>query len=626
MNCEQVKELLSPYLDNVLAAEEQRTLATHLEICPECNATVADFRRFDILLARLPRVSPGISLCDRIFSSPEYLELTGTSGTDVRRSKETRPYRSVRADTASQGQHPQLVALPGGRKNQQSSSSSETAGNPFATSDRTRVSRSGRQRRLGQHVLRTALVASVLLVLGVGGLISWTLWQRQAQVANTNTIMPPAGLQQGPIPAGIRFLFLRNGALWSAPADGSTGILRLTPQHTTVATQWAVRPAQAGRSAGNMIAYIDLQQGFVHLIRSDGQNDTVIQQPLLKHGVQPATLWDTDTGATILSSLAWSNDGTMLAFVADPKGTTQPGLYIYNVNSNKLQSAALNIAGAVSHLNWAPDSIRIGFTLTHNGISSVLDYNMQNQGVLTLQSGANTGDTVLALRWSPNVNAPALTWSTGQPGNIHSIWMQRVGIGSGAKPTLLASGNYIQADYSQAGHNGIGCWLLVTKNAGVSGDILNVDLSTIATKLTNGKQASNAQWSPDGNAINYFATLSNGMGMLHVVNILTGTDTLIASSVAAEPLPVWSTDSRRLAYSTGTHVQVVDTHTPGTLQTLKPQGRVVALSWSATSPSQLVLATGDGSQGLYLVDSQNGTTRQLDKETMQGPILWSQIP
>ena len=43
MNCEQVKELLSPYLDNVLAEEERRSVSAHIEICPECNALLADF-------------------------------------------------------------------------------------------------------------------------------------------------------------------------------------------------------------------------------------------------------------------------------------------------------------------------------------------------------------------------------------------------------------------------------------------------------------------------------------------------------------------------------------------------------------------------------------------------------
>ncbi|MBV9256426.1 MAG: PD40 domain-containing protein [Ktedonobacteraceae bacterium] len=630
MNCEQVKGLLSPYLDYVLAEEERRAVALHLETCPTCSAILADFRHFDILLSQLPRVSPGANLRETIFSSPEYLELMGTSDSDKRRLEQTIPYRSIRNSTVSREQDSQLAAFSNDRKKELSSSFSGVDRDLFIAPDRTKVIRP-RHRHWGQRVLQTALVATVLLALSVGGLIGWNLWQRQNMAAqNTDGITPPAALQQGPIPAGIRFLFLRNGALWSAPSDGSTAILRLTPVHTTVAEKWVVRPAQAGRSAGNLVAYIDLQQGFVHLIRSDGQNDTVIQQPLLKHGVQPSTLENTDTGATILSSLTWSNDGSKLAFLADPTGTAQPQLYIYTVSSNELHTVTLPAAGAVSHLVWSPDSIRIAFEVTHSGFSDVLDYNTQNQGILTLPTGVNTqangGNITLALDWSPDINAPALTWSLGQTGHTHTIWVQRVGMGATTKPILLASGDYLQAVYSRTGHNGVGSWLLVTNNAGTPGDVISVDLASSVERLTVGKQVYVAQWSPDGNAIDYFEALSNGMGVFHVVNTTTGTDTLIASRAAAEPLPAWSADSQRVVYSTGGSISIVDLRTPGVFQTLKQQGKALALSWSITSPAQLVLAIGDGQRGLYLVDGQNKTSLQLSKEPVQGPILWTEIP
>ena len=78
MNCEQVEELLSAYLDNQLATEERREIASHLHQCRQCNAILTEFRRNDALLRHLPRVSPDPALRERIFSSPEYIELTGT--------------------------------------------------------------------------------------------------------------------------------------------------------------------------------------------------------------------------------------------------------------------------------------------------------------------------------------------------------------------------------------------------------------------------------------------------------------------------------------------------------------------------------------------------------------------
>jgi predicted anti-sigma-YlaC factor YlaD len=80
MSCEHVKDLLSAYLDNMLAAEEREMVTEHIQTCASCYALQEDFRRFDALLSQVPRVSPTPMLRRRIFSSPEYLELTGTSG------------------------------------------------------------------------------------------------------------------------------------------------------------------------------------------------------------------------------------------------------------------------------------------------------------------------------------------------------------------------------------------------------------------------------------------------------------------------------------------------------------------------------------------------------------------
>ncbi len=91
MNCEQVEELLSAYLDDMLAIGEtaeaadqlRLEVAAHLTNCVQCSAIIADFRRSDALLAQMPRVSPDPALRNRIFTSPEYLELTGTDDINV---------------------------------------------------------------------------------------------------------------------------------------------------------------------------------------------------------------------------------------------------------------------------------------------------------------------------------------------------------------------------------------------------------------------------------------------------------------------------------------------------------------------------------------------------------------
>lgn len=625
MKCEQVRDMLSAYLDNMLAPEERQSVETHLRTCNICREMLAELQHFDSLLAQMPRISPSPELRQKIFSSPEYLELTGTFGTTG--------YTQQHSDPPGR---PRLIALPGGLNQHQPSSSLSTPSSRLPSSDYpTAHMRAPRRMRIvgKQGALQIFIAASILLLLGAGAVLKWGPWQKQSvAVQNTNGITPPAGLSAGPIPAGMRFVFLRDGALWSAPTDGGSNIIRLTPQNVTVAMNWSVRTPLPGRPAGNMLAYIDLQQGYVHIIRSDGQNDTVIQQPLLKPGIAPSTVWDTNTGATILSSLSWSHDGSMLAFVADPKGTNSPALYVYRQGSGQVHEVALPVKGAVSHPIWSPDGVRIAFVLTHGGHVGILDYNTQNSGILTITSSvsaaADPNDTVLALDWSPDSNLPMVTWSVGSIGHVHSIWSQRVGIASNTGANQLNSGDNVEAIYSRTGGNGVGSWLVVTAVMGLPGDILSVTVDGLTRRLTSGKQVSFAQWSPNGMYVDYFDGLSSGFGAFHITNITTGTDMLVANNVMNTPQPVWSADSHQLACSTGTHVLVI--HTQGTQSSsphpLKLQGSATALSWSEGAPDHLVMALSEGGQGIYLVDTQLDTWLQLDSSNLNGPIFWTQIP
>jgi WD40 repeat protein len=625
MNCEQVEELLSAYLDNALAPQERREVTAHLQICIKCSAMLAEFSRNDALLSHLPRMSPDPALRDRIFSSPEFLDLTGTFDSSGEAQKDWTiprlPSKSSRRDTPGR---PQLVAIPGGR------STSPTPSVQLATKPR----QSGRQRQNSgrMRALLLTIAAILFLAIGIGSLLGLNSWLHQTQATSNGAIAPPTGLQQGgPLAAGMRFVFLRDGTLWSVLSDGSSKQAdRLTPANVTVAANWVVSPAQAGRAAGDMLAYVDLHGAFVHIIRSDGQQDTIVKQPLLKTGIQPTSVWDTDTGATILNSLAWSQDGSMLAFVADPTGTGQTRLYIYSTETGTTQLVPLPSKGAVSRPTWSPDGIRLAFELTSNGSVSILDYNTQNHGLLTITNGLHSqaGDTILTLDWSPNLDAPAITWSVGVIGHVHSLWVRRVGVGEAIEPRQLLVGDFVQAIYSRNGHNGVGSWLVVTAVAGRAGDLWRIDVTPGSgfVPLTTGKQVSFAQWSTDGMHVDFLDALSSGVGTFHIVNVLTGIDSLVATSVVNDPAPAWSADGQELVYSTGTRIGVVSLQAGNRILFLKLKGVASTFAWSATSSHQLVVALRDMYQGIYLVDLQHNISMQVDKQGASGPIEWTEIP
>ncbi len=620
MNCERVEELLSAYLDNALASEEWREVTIHLQTCTKCSTMLAEFNRNDAFISQLPRVSPDPALRNRIFFSPEFLELTGTFDISDETQKDWTvpklPAKSPRRDTPGR---PQLVAIPGGRSTSPTPSIQPPAPHPR------------RNRNSGN--LRTMfmiLAATVILAIGIGSFFSLNSWLHQTQTTNSGAITPPTGpLQGGPLSAGVRFVFLRDGALWSILTNSSNQQAnRLTPSNVMVAANWVVSPAQTGHAAGDMLAYVDLQKAFVHIIRSDGQRDTIIKQPLLKTGIEPTSVWDTDTGATILNSLAWSNDGTMLEFVADPAGTGQTRLYIYSTETGITQIVPLNFKGSVSHPVWSPDGIRVAFELINNGSASIFDYNTQNHGLLTITNGlaSQAGDTVLSLNWSPNLDEPAITWSVGVIGHVHSLWERRVGVAGTIEPDRLLVGDYVQAIYSRNGN--VGSWLVLTSIAGRAGDLwrINAVPGSGFMLLTSGRQVSFAQWSADGMHVDYLDALSSGVGTFHIVDVRTGVDSLIATGVVNDPAPTWSTDGQELVYSTGTRIGIVNLLAGNRALFLKLNGVASTFAWSITLSHRLVVSLRDMSQGIYMVDTLHNTSLQMDNLGASGPIEWTEIP
>ena len=620
MNCERVEELLSAYLDNALALEEWREVSLHLQTCAKCSVMLAEFSRNDALIARLPRVSPDPALRSRIFSSSEFFELTGTFDISneayKRQTVPKLPVSHSRRDTPGR---PQLVAIPGGRST-----------TPTASVQPSPVRQSRNSRTL--RTLFVVLAATIILAVSIGSFLGFNSWRGQSQATNNGAITPPTNLlRSGPLSAGVRFVFLRDGTLWSIVTSSSNKQAdRLTPGNVTVATNWAASPALAGRLAGDMLAYIDLQKAYVHIIRSDGQRDTIIKQPLLNANIQPASVWDTDSGTTILNSLAWSKDGSMLAFVADPTNSGQTRLYIYSVETGVVQIVPAPAKGSISHPIWSPDGVRIAFELANNGLVSIYDYNTQNHGRLTITNGLDSqaGDTILSLNWSPSLEEPAITWSVGVIGHVHSLWVRPVGVSGAIQPWRLLVGDYVQALYSPDGNNGVGSWLVVASVLGRAGDLWRIDVvpGSGFVRLTSGKHVSFAQWSTNGMHVDYLDALSSGVGIFHVVDIRTGADMQIATGVVNDPAPAWSTDGQDLVYSTGARIGIVNIRAANRTQFLTLHGAASSFAWSVTSVQQVVVALRDTSQGIYLVDTLQNKSVQMDMLGASGPIEWTEIP
>ena len=213
-------------------------------------------------------------------------------------------------------------------------------------------------------------------------------------------------------------------------------------------------------------------------------------------------------------------------------------------------------------------------------------------------------------------------------GHVHSVWIRRVGVGEAIEPLRLLAGDYVQAIYSLEGNNNQGSWLVVTSYAGQASDLWRIDIvpGSSFMRLTADKQVSFVQWSTDGLHVDYLDALSSGVGALHVVDIRSGVDSLIASRVVNDPAPAWSADGQKLVYSTGTRIGIVNLQGGNRTLFLKLNGMASSFAWSITSPYQVVIALRDTSQGIYTVDISNNTSLQMDKSGASGPIEWTEIP
>lgn len=603
MNCEQVEERLSAYLDNMLAPGEYRALTIHLQNCLRCMVLHAELRQNDILLAQLPRINPSPALQARIFSAPEVVAQTRTLW--------------------AQSEHGQRVARSHLR------TSTTSASLPVHLPSRPP----------GRSVRLTSLTWALAAVLVVTILATATFFRLNASPP-TRTSVPgaitppaagPASGQSIPLAAGTRCVFLQDGALWSVLVDGAAHQPeRLTPAGVSVAAGWEVSPQARGHLAGDMLAYIDQQSARIHTIRSDGQLDTVVPQILLT-GRGGVVDWTSSAGLTILRSLAWSMDGSTLAFVGAPDGQ-QTHLYLYSSDSRAVQEISPGISGNAAQPIWSPDGVRLAFTLAHAGIISVLDYNLGNHAVLNLSNlAASQGDSthqVLTLGWSALAATSAVTWSLGSIGRVSSLWLHRVGAAGTLYPQHLLTGTYLQALYSPAADQGTGSWLVVSTVAGRAGDIWRIALTPGAQPLplSQGKQVSLARWSPDGTAVFYLDGQNNGTGNGHLVDLANGADQLLSTRVGANPAPEWSGDSRQLAYSAGTGLTVVNiADGRQAAQQLLP-GKILSLSWSPLAIHQLVVAVQSPNSTLYLLDAQHTTPLSALHARPDGPLQWSEIP
>lgn len=70
MKCEKIEELLSPYIENELSAEEKAAVKSHLQTCPNCSSLLSRLEEVHQSLADFPELDVNQGLMKRLYALP----------------------------------------------------------------------------------------------------------------------------------------------------------------------------------------------------------------------------------------------------------------------------------------------------------------------------------------------------------------------------------------------------------------------------------------------------------------------------------------------------------------------------------------------------------------------------
>jgi TolB protein len=248
-----------------------------------------------------------------------------------------------------------------------------------------------------------------------------------------------------------------------------------------------------------------------------------------------------------IAAIAWSPDGTRIAFMAGDPSNTRLG--VINADGTGAKTLADDVNEDFANPSWSPDGTRLTFVRGESDRSRLSVVNLDGSGLKTLRRIKLDHNEGGLPRWSPDGSRIAYVHASGGRFRVFTIrpdgsGVRRVGSTScGLDPVWRPDGKRL-ACVGLARRNGK---LRVAVNiVGMDGRIQR----SLAPAPTNAELAA-PTWSPDATKLTYLRRRSNGAALYMIDADGRNNRRLTTRPSAVSGVPVtWSPDSARIAYGT----------------------------------------------------------------------------
>ena len=246
-----------------------------------------------------------------------------------------------------------------------------------------------------------------------------------------------------------------------------------------------------------------------------------------------------DMGFTVRGSLAWSPDGTRIAFEARSDVRSRGEIYVINADGSGVKILTNDPAWDYAPA-WSPDGTRIAFSRRYGDDWALYVMNADGSGVKNL---TNDSASDAAPAWSPD--GTRIAFSSRRDGNLQLYVMNADG--SGATNLTGDMGFTVRGSLAWS-PDGTRIAFEARSDVRSRGEIyvINADGSGVKI-LTNDPAWDYAPaWSPDGTRI-AFSRRSGDDWALYVMNADGSGATDLALGKA--PFSSWSPDGRKIAFT-----------------------------------------------------------------------------